>query len=359
MKIGRVAAACLLLAAGLASAQDSVVYYRGPSFSGQAVDACVNGPVYADSPTAVAQLKVNTNNGLASCAPGSQCYDPVTLVGVTETSYTVQSVCNGAQFTHAILKIVNPKQDPQPCCEGNPVNPRFGAKFQEEVDFPGTAAGELNLTRFYNSARDPEKSSGFGESWTHGYMRRLAVNLGTASSPVPYDAAFARRPSGQILVFKKISGVWQPDGDVIAALVDVLNGSGQVIGRRMTIGEADEVVGTELGVVGQQDHAAGGAHHGPLHRGLGRIGLGTLALEVHEAQAVLRERMALLGGGAHPPDRDRAVLHHAQSHLRHHRDAVLRLRIAPLRERLQQLHGARELLRLEGGDAARQLHIQS
>ncbi len=33
--------------------------------------------------------------------------------------------------------------------------------------------------------------------------------------------------------------------------------------------------------------------------------------------------------------------------------------IAALRQRLQQLHGAREFLRLEGGDAACQLHIQS
>ena len=33
--------------------------------------------------------------------------------------------------------------------------------------------------------------------------------------------------------------------------------------------------------------------------------------------------------------------------------------VASVRERLQQLHGARELLRLEGGDAARHLHIRS
>ncbi|MEX0638169.1 MAG: hypothetical protein WD155_05490 [Burkholderiales bacterium] len=89
------------------------------------------------------------------------------------------------------------------------------------------------------------------------------------------------------------------------------------------------------------------------------IGLGALALEVHEPQAVLGERVALPGGGAHPLDRAGAVLHHAQAHLPHDRHAVLRLGRAALGERQQQLQGARELLRLEGGDAARHLHIQS
>jgi hypothetical protein len=74
---------------------------------------------------------------------------------------------------------------------------------------------------------------------------------------------------------------------------------------------------------------------------------------------VLREGIALLGGGAHPAHRGCAILHHAQAHLGHDRDAILRAGIALLRERLQQLHGARELLGLEGGNSARQLHIRS
>ena len=231
----------LLLTCGIGAAQDAVVYYRGSSYSGPASDACVNPEVFASTAAGVAALKVNTNNSLGSCTPGAACYDPVDLISVTDTSYTVRSKCNGGMFTHPITKLLNPKDDPEQCCEGNPINPRTGAKYQVETDFPGTAAGELKLVRYYNSARDPERASGFGDSWRHNYMRRLQVIIGTANDPVPYDAAFARRPTGQILTFKKVSGAWQPDADVTAMLVDVLNGSGQVVERQLTIGEAEEV----------------------------------------------------------------------------------------------------------------------
>jgi RHS repeat-associated protein len=243
--VASLATVLLALASAKVAAQSSVVYYRAPSISG-AGDACVNGPVYGESPTAVAQLKVAQNNSLTGPTCGATCFDPVDLLEVTESSYTVQSICNGAQFTHPILKIINPKQPPEDCCVGNPVNPAYGAKYQEEVDFPGTAAGELKLVRFYNSARDPEKASGFGDSWTHGYLRRLAVILTSSGSPIPYEAVFARRPNGQIFVFKRISGVWQPDADVNASLVEVLDQQNQVTGRRLTVGDRQEVESYDL-----------------------------------------------------------------------------------------------------------------
>jgi len=233
----------LLLISGLASAQDSFVYYRPPSISGASADQCTNPEVFAESPGAVAALKAAQNNALTSCTPGSVCFDPVILVEVTETSHTVESVCNGGRFTHPIFKIPNPKQDP--CCEAggsNPISAAHGAKTLEEVDYTGPG-GELRLARMYNSARDPEKASGFGESWRHAYMRRLSVidNATNNLVPIPYHAAFVRRPNGQIFSFKKVSGVWQPDGDVNHRLVELFNESSQLIGRRLTLADGDVV----------------------------------------------------------------------------------------------------------------------
>ncbi len=156
--------ASLLLASGLSRAQDSaVVYYRELIYQYPGTDECAIGPVYADNPTAVAEFVNAKNNEISTCDPVFTCKDPTTLVSVTDTTYTVASTCNGAQFTHPIRKIINPKQDPQSCCVSNPVNPSYGAKYQEERDY--TSAGDLKLVRYYDSAADTEGVSGVGASF--------------------------------------------------------------------------------------------------------------------------------------------------------------------------------------------------
>jgi len=240
-------ASLLLVVPGLTQAQQSsIVYYLPAVRQYPGTDACILGEVYGNSPTAVAQFRNASNDAVSTCSLDFVCRDPTDLVAVTDTTYTIRSQCNGSEFTWPIYKIINPKQDPGSCCVGNPINVGYGAKSQEEIDYRGTAAGELKLARFYNSAADAEKANGFGDSWIHGYLRRLAVINNTPGAPVPYEATFARRPNGQVLAFKKISGVWQPDGDVNAQLVEVFNASNQLTGRRLTIGNGDEVENYDL-----------------------------------------------------------------------------------------------------------------
>jgi hypothetical protein len=82
-----------------------------------------------------------------------------------------------------------------------------------------------------------------------------------------------------------------------------------------------------------------------------------LAVQVHDAETVQGKTMILFGGGAHPVIGLGLILYDTQAGLVLNRQTILGLGITVLRQRLQQLAGTAKLFRLEGGDAAGEIHI--
>lgn len=71
----------------------------------------------------------------------------------------------------------------------NPIHSASGSKFQRDVDFAGTGAFPLRVTRYYNSNRVIErKSIPVGVGWSHSYSGSIA-GAGT-----PFDLAIVHRP---------------------------------------------------------------------------------------------------------------------------------------------------------------------
>jgi hypothetical protein len=93
----------------------------------------------------------------------------------------------------------------------------------------------------------------------------------------------------------------------------------------------------------------------PLH-GLFGLLVHAVALQVHEAEAVLGQGQPLSRSGAHPLDRLLGFPHHAQAVLAHDGDPVLGVGMAGLGQGVERLHGLREVLGLEGRNAALEAH---
>jgi hypothetical protein len=112
---------------------------------------------------------------------------------------------------------INPKQPCDGCKsvhKGNPIDINSGVKRQVDVDYAGSGPFPLRFERVYNSriyTRD-------GRQWRHNYSAHIE-NEDFGTTPV----AAAHRPSGQLLLFSSVAGVYTPDADIndrITKLVD-------------------------------------------------------------------------------------------------------------------------------------------
>ncbi len=123
----------------------------------------------------------------------------------------------------------NPPNLGPPCpCEGNPINPATGNKFQEEPDYAGKGPHALKLVRYYNSSANNGGSGGFGAGWTHTYNRYLL-----------HDGAniVAVREDGRTLRFTSSGGVYVADSVAKEKLERITTPS---LGWKLTTAE-DEV----------------------------------------------------------------------------------------------------------------------
>jgi RHS repeat-associated protein len=123
-------------------------------------------------------------------------------------------------------------------CEGNPINPGTGNKFQIETDYAVAGPSALKFGRTYNSTASLN-SGRLGSRWRGTYDRSITVTkAGTAISTVVPAMAF--RHDGKIFMFDYVGGSFVPTGDVVERLVVLTNGSGQITGYTFTTAE-DEV----------------------------------------------------------------------------------------------------------------------
>jgi len=88
-------------------------------------------------------------------------------------------------------------------CEGNPVDPSVGNKFQVETEYAGFGPFPLKLVRYYNSVnRNADTSAGLGPNWSHNYQRRLRYD----GAPNPTIVG-ALRGDGKMIAFNLVNGV--------------------------------------------------------------------------------------------------------------------------------------------------------
>lgn len=100
------------------------------------------------------------------------------------------------------------------CCAGDPINLGNGNLYEEVTDYSTVGTNRLSFSRYYNSQSYTYNllPTSAGVNWRHNYDRYLHFISGNNS------LVAAERPSGQVLNFTSIAGVWTPDSDVDAAL---------------------------------------------------------------------------------------------------------------------------------------------
>lgn len=198
---------------------------------------CYPSPEAMSAQALVAQLDTLGNSVAANpCGAPVVCTNPFTVTNVTETSYTVQSDCTGAFFTHPIFRNcpsgytldsalnkcirTGNSMDKQTDCDSsatlNPINIATGNKYLNEIDYRGTQDGTLKVRRYYNSFEDllyipAQTSNGF--NWRSEYDRYLSIELGITPPQV-----IAHRQDGKSFFFKQDNGHWVADSDVTGAL---------------------------------------------------------------------------------------------------------------------------------------------
>ena len=127
-------------------------------------------------------------------------------------------------------KGANSGQPQQESCIGNPANAATGNKYAEEIDL--AFSGGLSFSRYYNSTSLSSGSSA-GSSWNHSFQRSLYVNPQTIT---------ATRPDGKMAYFRLVNAIWvnqQAGGD---ALVQLIDGSGNLAGWRYI--DANDIIET-------------------------------------------------------------------------------------------------------------------
>lgn len=89
---------------------------------------------------------------------------------------------------------------PEGKCEGNPINPAIGNKFQTEPDYAGTGPFPLRFARYYNSFNAGQGTSRapIGTLWSHTYSRSLIFDPGGSKTLVA-----AAREDGKTLAFRR------------------------------------------------------------------------------------------------------------------------------------------------------------
>jgi len=122
----------------------------------------------------------------------------------------------------------NPKNPVGNVCSsvGNPINFIIGNKYIDEKDFQESGRSSLLFSRHYNSSTNYQSPITFGSSeinrnpfgskWSHTYHTGLTILL---------DQVVLILANNQLLIFKSISGSWQPDADVAYRLDEILTNS--------------------------------------------------------------------------------------------------------------------------------------
>lgn len=122
----------------------------------------------------------------------------------------------------------------------NPINIGMGNKYLLQVDIPDTSSG-LTFKRSYNSTNAAPNTT-MGAGWQHNWDLRLNVVPIVGAGNLFSGTASARRSTGRVLVFNKLSSgtTWTSDPDVTDQLVEVSSG-GNVTGYQIIDGTTDRI----------------------------------------------------------------------------------------------------------------------
>ena len=114
---------------------------------------------------------------------------------------------------------------------GNPVNVSNGNKYEAEADYAGGGANPLKFVRSYNSLEAylnwgvglAQYNPFMGSAWMASYFQYL-IPMSVTDSSTTYNAVYAYRPDGRMIVFTQYGGVYSPDGDVADSLMQTGSG---------------------------------------------------------------------------------------------------------------------------------------
>ena len=164
------------------------------------------GPVGSQCPT------LNSGNFVAASAtaanPGGVCNPVVQVIARCpdggNATWHFQEGWRCLSGPYAKANNIGTPKCPDGRCEGNPVDPAVGNKFQVETDYVGSGQFPLRFVRYYNSIR-AAVDSGTGPGWTHTYSRAVLIN--------PTNPLFvsAQREDGKVIAFRLDNGAYLPD----------------------------------------------------------------------------------------------------------------------------------------------------
>lgn len=124
------------------------------------------------------------------------------------------------------ITVIESKNNGEPCnCVGNPINPGFGNKFQEERDYADNNG--LSFIRYYDSNESHDfPATIMGARWRHHLDRRIVYG----GIQTPNGIVYVVRKDGKSYSFILNNGVWTPDADVSDRLLENKDASGQLTG---------------------------------------------------------------------------------------------------------------------------------
>jgi RHS repeat-associated protein len=186
---------------------------------------------------------------------GFRCYEYGYVVGFSD-GVILNWSCDGKNWgtvlqpqSTLVANCVQLSKNPgPPCCGiGNPVHPGYGNKYQEEVDYVGSAVSPLRFARIYNSKGGVQPTS-LGLRWRTSFDRSLSQIIGSTVAGI-----YASRADGKILYFTLMkngatvplapydsAAVWTPDNDVADKLVRLVDGSGNTLGWTYYVAATEE-----------------------------------------------------------------------------------------------------------------------
>jgi len=145
--------------------------------------------------------------------------------------------------------IPNTDKNPgRPCCGiGNPLNPLYGNKYQEDTDYTGAGPFPLRLSRAYNSKGSIQPAR-IGMRWRTNFDRNLAPKIANAMASVSLF-----RPDGKTLIFTLMkngaavpmvpydtAATWISDADIVDRLTRLVDGSGNTVGWTYYVADTED-----------------------------------------------------------------------------------------------------------------------
>jgi RHS repeat-associated protein len=124
-------------------------------------------------------------------------------------------------------------------CTGDPINNTNGNAYEVLTDYQGYGPFPLVFTRFYNSLG--VVSGSLGKNWSHSYSASI--------NPTSAMTVQAIRASQKTLTFNLVGGIWTPDPDVNARLIQQTNASGTTTGWVLTSGNDNVETYTASGLL--------------------------------------------------------------------------------------------------------------